>query len=245
MTSVREAEGERREAGGGRREALTAPAEDYLKAIYAIGKGSGPAATNEIAQRLAIAPASVSGMVRRLADQGLLAYERYHGVKLTESGRRAALRTLRRHRVIEAYLAEALNYPWDRVHEEAERLEHAASDELVDRMAATIGEPEVDPHGAPIPTRDGSVDETVYRSLAELEVGNSGVVVRVSDEDPEMLRYLAGLSIVPGKRLTVKSRAPFDGPITLTISRQELSIGPALAAQVMVAPIADRGVKRG
>ncbi|HKR09727.1 MAG TPA: metal-dependent transcriptional regulator [Gemmatimonadaceae bacterium] len=234
-----------REAGGGRREALTAPVEDYLKAIYAIGKGTGPAATNEIAQRLDLAPASVSGMVRRLADQGLLAYERYHGVKLTEAGRRAALRTLRRHRVIEAYLAEALNYPWDRVHEEAERLEHAASDELVDRMATTIGEPEVDPHGAPIPTRDGSVDETVYRSLAELEVGAAGVVVRVSDEDPEMLRYLAELSIVPGKRLTVKSRAPFDGPITLLISRQELSIGPALAAQVMVAPVADRGVKRG
>ncbi|HJP60371.1 MAG TPA: metal-dependent transcriptional regulator [Gemmatimonadaceae bacterium] len=234
-----------REAVSGGRNALTAPVEDYLKAIYAIGKGMGPAATNDIAQRLDLAPASVSGMVRRLADQGLLAYERYHGVKLTEAGRRAALRTLRRHRVIEAYLAEALNYPWDRVHEEAERLEHAASDELVDRMAATIGEPEVDPHGAPIPTRDGSVDETVYRSLAELEVGSAGIVVRVSDEDPEMLRYLAELSIVPGKRLTVKSRAPFDGPITLIIARQELSIGPALAAQVMVAPVADRGVKRG
>ena len=243
MTGVGEAGS--REARGERREALTAPVEDYLKAIYAIGKGSGPAATNEIAQRLDLAPASVSGMVRRLADQGLLAYERYHGVKLTDSGRRAALRTLRRHRVIEAYLAEALNYPWDRVHEEAERLERAASDELVDRMAATIGEPEVDPHGAPIPTRDGSVDETVYRSLAELEVGAAGVVVRVSDEDPEMLRYLAELSIVPGKRLTVKTRAPFDGPITLMIARQELSIGPALAAQVMVAPVADRGVKRG
>jgi DtxR family transcriptional regulator, Mn-dependent transcriptional regulator len=136
-----------------RTESLTAPVEDYLKAIYTIGRGSGPAATNEIAQRLAIAPASVSGMVRRLADQGLLAYERYRGVKLTDSGRRAALRTLRRHRVIEAYLSLALDYPWDRVHDEAERLEHAASDELVDRMAATIGEPEVDPHGAPIPTR--------------------------------------------------------------------------------------------
>jgi len=135
----------------------------------------------------------VSGMVRRLADQGLLAYERYHGVRLTESGRRAALRTLRRHRVIEAYLAEALGYQWDRVHEEAERLEHAASDELVDRMAATIGEPEVDPHGAPIPTKDGSVDETEYKSLADLAVGASGVVVRVADEDPEMLRYLGEL----------------------------------------------------
>jgi DtxR family transcriptional regulator, Mn-dependent transcriptional regulator len=134
-------------------EALSGPVEDYLKVIYSIGKGSEPAATNEIAERLAIAPASVTGMVRRLAAQGLLAYERYRGVKLTESGRRAALRTVRRHRVIESYLTKALGYPWNRVHDEAERLEHAASDELVDRMAATIGEPEVDPHGAPIPTR--------------------------------------------------------------------------------------------
>jgi len=234
-----------REAGSGKRETLTAPVEDYLKAIYAIGKGSGPAATNDIAERLDLAPASVSGMVRRLADQGLLAYERYHGVKLTESGRRAALRTLRRHRVIEAYLAKALGYPWDRVHNEAERLEHAASDELVDRMAATIGEPDVDPHGAPIPTRDGAVDETEYRSLADMTVGASGSVVRVADEDPEMLRYLAELAIVPGKRVTVKGRAPYDGPITLSIGRQELSIGPALAAQVLVAPLADRAGRRG
>jgi DtxR family Mn-dependent transcriptional regulator len=233
------------EAGRGTREALTAPVEDYLKAIYAIGRGNGPAATNEIAQRLAIAPASVSGMVRRLAEQGLLAYERYRGVKLTDSGRRAALRTLRRHRVIEAYLAKALDYPWDRVHAEAERLEHAASDELIDRMAATIGEPEFDPHGAPIPTREGAVDETVYKSLGDLEVGASGSVVRVADEDPEMLRYLAELSIVPGKRVTVRARAPYDGPITLLVGRQELSIGPALAAQVLVSPMADRAGKRG
>jgi DtxR family Mn-dependent transcriptional regulator len=224
---------------------LTAPVEDYLKAIYALGKGTGAAATNEIAQRLDLAPASVSGMVRRLADQGLLAYERYHGVKLTEAGRRAALKTLRRHRVIEAYLAQALGYAWDRVHEEAERLEHAASDELIDRMAANIGEPEVDPHGAPIPTRDGAVDETEYRSLAELGVGASGSVVRVADEDPAMLRYLAELAIVPGKRITVKSRAPYDGPITLSVGRNELSIGPALAAQVLVDPVADRAGKRG
>ena len=228
-----------------RREPLTAPVEDYLKAIYTIGRGTGAAATTEIAQRLALAPASVSGMVRRLADQGLLAYERYHGVKLTESGRRAALRTLRRHRVIEAYLSRALGYPWDRVHDEAERLEHAASDELVDRMAANIGEPEVDPHGAPIPTRDGAVDETEYTSLADLPVGILGLVVRVSDDDPEMLRYLGELAIVPGKKITVKARAPFEGPLTLTMGRQELSIGPALAAHVLIAPAPDRGGKRG
>jgi DtxR family transcriptional regulator, Mn-dependent transcriptional regulator len=225
---------------GPAKEPLTAPVEDYLKAIYAIGKGTGAAATNEIAQRLALAPASVSGMVRRLADQGLLAYERYHGVKLTESGRRAALRTLRRHRVIEAYLAQALGYPWDRVHDEAERLEHAASDELVDRMAATIGEPEVDPHGAPIPTRDGAVDETEYMSLADLPVGVPGVVMRVTDEDPEMLRYLGELLVVPGKRVTVKARAPYGGPITLAVGRQELSIGPALAAHVLTAPVKEK-----
>jgi DtxR family Mn-dependent transcriptional regulator len=234
-----------RESSLARAEALTAPVEDYLKAIYTIGRGTGAAATNEIAQRLALAPASVSGMVRRLADQGLLAYERYHGVKLTESGRRAALRTLRRHRVIEAYLAEALGYPWDRVHEEAERLEHAASDELVDRMAATIGEPEVDPHGAPIPTRDGSVDETEYTALSELPIGASGIVVRVADEDPEMLRYLAELLIVPGKRITVKTRAPYGGPILLSIGRQEFSIGPALAMHILVAPVSEKAGKRG
>jgi Mn-dependent transcriptional regulator len=184
-------------------------------------------------------------MVRRLADQGLLAYERYHGVKLTESGRRAALRTLRRHRVIEAYLARALGYPWDRVHDEAERLEHAASDELVDRMAATIGEPVVDPHGAPIPTRDGAVDETEYTSLAELSVGASGVVARVTGKDPELLRYLGELSIRPGRKVTVKARAPFDGPITLGVGKQELSIGPALAGHVLIANAGARGERRG
>jgi DtxR family Mn-dependent transcriptional regulator len=231
-------------AGTEKKGPLTEPVEDYLKAIYAIGKGTGPAATNEIAQRLALAPASVSGMVRRLADQGLLAYERYHGVKLTETGRLAALRTLRRHRVIEAYLSRALGYPWDRVHDEAERLEHAASDELVDRMAAKIGEPDVDPHGAPIPTREGAVDETEYKSLAELAPGTTGVVVRVTDEDPEMLRYLGELSIRPGTRVTIRERAPFDGPITLTVGKQEFSIGPALAARVLIAPARDRGAKR-
>jgi DtxR family transcriptional regulator, Mn-dependent transcriptional regulator len=231
-------------AQSSRRDSLTAPVEDYLKAIYTIGRGTGAAATNEIAERLALAPASVSGMVRRLADQGLLAYERYHGVKLTESGRRAALRTLRRHRVIEAYLARALGYAWDRVHEEAERLEHAASDELVDRMAVTIGEPAVDPHGAPIPGRDGSVDETEYTSLADLHIGVPGTVVRVTDEDPQMLRYLAELAILPGKKVTVKARAPFEGPITVAVGRQEVSIGPTLALHVLIAP-ADRPGRRG
>lgn len=132
---------------------LTGSVEDYLKAIYELESAFGTAPTNDIAERLSIAPASVSGMVKRLAGQGWLEYERYRGVKLTDRGRRAALRTLRRHRVIEAYLVYALQYEWDEVHDEAERLEHAVSEELVDRMAKAMGDPEVDPHGARIPTK--------------------------------------------------------------------------------------------
>jgi DtxR family Mn-dependent transcriptional regulator len=220
-------------------DSLTGPVEDYLKTIYEIGRGTVAVSTNDIAQRLDLAPASVSGMVRRLADQGLLAYERYRGVTLTDPGRRAALRTIRRHRVIESYLSHALNYPWDRVHDEAERLEHAASDELVDRMAEAIGEPVVDPHGAPIPSREGIVDETVYLSLAELGPGYGARVVRVSDDDPEMLRYLAELSIIPGAEMVIVSRAPYEGPISLRIAGQLLAIGPTLAAQVLVEPLTD------
>jgi DtxR family Mn-dependent transcriptional regulator len=223
----------------GGKDALTGPVEDYLKAIYEIGRGSVSVATNDIAQRLNLTAASVSGMVRRLAEQGLLSYERYRGVMLTETGRRAALRTIRRHRVIESYLSDALAYPWDRVHDEAERLEHAASDELVNRMAAAIGEPAVDPHGAPIPSREGLMDETVHLSLAELGAGYGARVVQVGDDDPEMLRYLGELAIVPGAEIIVLSKAPYDGPITLRVSGASLAIGPALAAQVMVEPLVD------
>jgi len=226
----------KRAAGSGRRaEGLTAPAEDYLKAIYDLERSGNAAGTNEIAAQLAIAPASVSGMVRRLAEQGLIEHEPYRGVRLTEAGRRAALRTLRRHRIIEAYLAEALGYPWDRVHDEAERLEHAASDELIDRMAAAIGEPERDPHGAPIPTREGSVDEPRLSSIDELPAGARGRVSRVSDYDGDRLRYLAELGVTPGAVVEVVERAPFDGPITLRLEDgSQRSVGRALARQVMI-----------
>jgi DtxR family Mn-dependent transcriptional regulator len=218
---------------------LTAPVEDYLKAIYDIELAGGAAATNDIAVRLEIAPASVSGMVRRLADQGLLAYERYRGVRLTSAGRRAALRTLRRHRVIEAYLVRALGFTWDGVHEEAERLEHAASDALIDRMAAAIGEPLTDPHGAPIPTREGTIDETRHRSLADLDVGATARVVRVGDEDPGLLRHLDSLGLRPGARVAMTDRAPFDGPLTLSVDGAARQVGAGLAARVMVDPVGD------
>jgi DtxR family Mn-dependent transcriptional regulator len=213
---------------------LTGPVEDYLKVIYDLERDSGAAATNDIAQRLAVAPASVSGMIRRLAEQGLVSHEPYRGVRLTDLGRRAALRTLRRHRIIETYLTQVLGYAWDRVHDEAERLEHAASDELIERMSAALGQPVVDPHGAPIPTRDGAVDERSLLSLAELSPGRPARVVRVSDKTPAMLRYLAEADIIPGSELTVVGREPFGGPINVMLGKKAKSIGAELAQQVRV-----------
>ena len=218
---------------------FTGPVEDYLKAIYEIERGGGSASTTSIAERLAVAPASVSGMVRRLADQGLLTHERYHGVRLTAAGRLGALRTLRRHRVIEAYLVHALGYRWDQVHEEAERLEHAASDALIDRMAEVIGEPRVDPHGAPIPSREGAVEEVLGNSLADLTPGQSAEVARVDDEDAELLRYLDELGLRPGARVLVQARGPFGGPVTVLVNGRQHSIGVSLAARVQVARRSD------
>jgi DtxR family Mn-dependent transcriptional regulator len=216
---------------------LTAPVEDYLKVIFELEAAEGAASTNEIAAELGIAPASVSGMIRRLAEQGLIAHQPYRGVRLTTAGRRAALRTIRRHRVIEAYLATALNYPWDRVHEEAERLEHAASDELIDRMAEAIGEPATDPHGAPIPARDGTLSERELSALDDVEIGARVSIQRVGDRDAGQLRYLAEIGIVPGRRVEVLARAPFGGPISLRVGKSVRSIGPALAKQILVAAV--------
>lgn len=213
---------------------LTAPAEDYLKAIYELERDGAAAETNDIASRLSIAPASVSGMVQRLAGQGLVKHERYRGVRLTKSGRIAALRTLRRHRILECYLTQVLHYDWDRVHDEAERLEHAASDELIERMAAALGDPVVDPHGAPIPTRDGAVDETRHRSLADLAPGERARVLRMADEDSGFLRHLTQLGITPGAEVELAHRAPYDGPLTVRIAGKEEAIGVSTAARIFV-----------
>ena len=217
---------------------LSGPVEDYLKAIYDLELVGEPASTNDIADRLAISPASVSGMVRRLADQGLITHEPYRGVRLTGDGRRAALRTLRRHRILECYLTEVLGYPWDRVHAEAERLEHAASEELVELMASALGDPVQDPHGAPIPTRDGRVEESALHTLAEAGPGEQVRVRRVGDKEPARLRYLAELGIRPGSLVRILDKAPFDGPITVWVGDSgggaTRAVGVALAAQVFV-----------
>lgn len=217
---------------------LSGPVEDYLKAIYDLERVGEPASTNDIALRLAISPASVSGMVRRLADQGLITHEPYRGVRLTSGGRHAALRTLRRHRILECYLTEVLGFPWDRVHAEAERLEHAASEDLIERMASALGDPKQDPHGAPIPTRDGRVEEVSLVSLADAPAGERLRVRRVEDDDAERLRYLAELGIRPGSLVRILDKAPFQGPITLWVDAPgggaTRAVGVGLAAQVFV-----------
>jgi DtxR family transcriptional regulator, Mn-dependent transcriptional regulator len=214
--------------------ALTRQAEDYLKVIYEIEQGGAPAATTDIADQLGIAAASVSGMLQRLARLGLVKVERYRGARITASGRQIALQLLRRHRIIESFLVTKLGYGWDDVHEEAERLEHAASAELIERMADALGNPTADPHGAPIPTAAGRVDERRLDTIADLPVGARARVVRMSDRDPEFLRYLEKRTIKPGATVKISAREPFEGPITLTVGRAKHSIGAAAAARVYV-----------
>jgi len=190
---------------------LSEAIEDYAKAIYALARrGDGTVTTNALADRLGVTPGSVSGMAKKLAERGLARHEPYHGVRLTAEGERVALAVMRHHRLLELYLAEHLGVPWDRVHEEAEALEHVLSEDLEARIAAKLGHPTHDPHGDPIPDVDLVIDEGATRSLAELDVGERGRFVRVSDANPEMLRYLAGRGIALGDELEIVNRQPFE-----------------------------------
>jgi DtxR family Mn-dependent transcriptional regulator len=193
-----------------------------------------PVSTSALAQHLDRSPASVTNMIKNLAERRLVEHQPYHGVRLSDSGEREALRIIRRHRVIEAYLIENLGYSWDRVHAEAERLEHAASDELVDRMAAALGDPEMDPHGSPIPTADGELPERSHPLLSEVSEGTKLIVREVNDSDGGRLRYLAELGLYPGTRLEVLNREPFDGPIRVKTGTRERSLSRSLAEAVRV-----------
>lgn len=218
--------------------------EDYLKAIRLLQREGTPVATSALAEQLDRSPASVTNMLKSLAEQDLVEHVPYYGVRLSDQGEREALRIIRRHRVIEAYLIERLGYSWDRVHAEAERLEHAASDELVERMAATLGHPELDPHGSPIPTRDGELEEHRYPALSEVPDGTRAVIREVSDADEERLRYLAELGLYPGTLIEVVGREPFDGPIRMIVDGEEHTVGRGLAEIVSVQPVgAEHGVE--
>ena len=214
---------------------LTKSVEDYLKAIYRLTLGGTPAGTTEIANLLDLAPASVTGMVKRLSEQGLLEHVPYKGAELTASGRRAALRTLRRHRILESYLVAFLDYTWDAVHEEAERLEHAVSDRLVERMATALGNPSVDPHGDPIPAPDGTMVELVYTPLSEVPVGELVELRRVETGQADRLRFFADHGLVPGAAVVVTGRQPFGGPLTVRASGREQLLGAELAGVLLCA----------
>jgi DtxR family Mn-dependent transcriptional regulator len=217
-------------------ESLTRSVEDYLKTIYQLTEEGRPASTSEIAHLLALSPPSVTGMVKRLSEHGLLEHIPYRGVQLTGEGRRAALRTIRRHRLIEAYLVEFLGYSWDLVHEEAERLEHAVSDTIVERMANALGHPQVDPHGDPIPSADGSIQEPTCIPLSDVPVGATVEVHRVSESQPERLRYIASLGLRPGVHVTVLDRQPFDDLVTVEVGSDRHVIGRELGHVLQCAP---------
>jgi DtxR family Mn-dependent transcriptional regulator len=210
--------------------------EDYAKAIYSLQHRNDGAAvqTTALADRLGVTPASASGMVKKLAELGLVDHVPYRGVELTPDGERLALEVLRHHRLLELYLAEQLDVPWDRVHEEAEVLEHVLSADLEARIAAKLGEPSEDPHGDPIPGPNLRLDERPTVSLADLDVGERARFVRVSDSDPEMLRYLDERGVRLGDHLEVLDRQPFDGPLTVRLGDRLHTLGGRLAAAMRI-----------
>src|SRR5436190_18797093 len=213
----------------------TSAIEDYAKAIYALERrGSEPVTTNALAERLGVTAGSASGMVKRLCELGLVEHQPYHGVSLTDDGRRVALEVMRHHRLLELYLVKSLGVPWDRVHQEAEVLEHVLSEELEELIAAKLGDPTVDPHGDPIPTRELTIEEGSTESLQSLDPGARGTFTRVSDSDPEMLRFLAERGIAPGDHLEVVEKQPFDGPLFVRFGDNIQVLGGALAKAIRV-----------
>src|SRR5256885_2871405 len=209
---------------------VTAAVEDYAKAIYALETQSGgPVSTNALADRLGVTAASASNMAKKLDQLGLVEHVPYRGVRLTPAGLKVALEVLRHHRLLELYLAETLDVPWDRVHDEAEVLEHVLSEDLEELIARKLGNPTHDPHGDPIPTRELRIEEGHTTSMQSLETGASGRFVRISDADPEMLRYLADQGIAPGDDFEIVDKQPFEGPVSARFGKRVHVLGGALA----------------
>lgn len=207
---------------------LSRSVEDYLKAIFGLSERGEPASTSAIAEALSVQPASVTGMVKRMAESGLLEHAPYRGVRLTDRGQREALKVLRRHRVIETYLCERLGFAWEDVHGEAERLEHAASDGLVERMAAALAFPRHDPHGAPIPTSAGEIEETDSATLADARPGSLVRIRAVRDEDPARLRSMEAVGLTPGTRVRVEDTQGAPGTVSVRVGGRD---GAVLAVE--------------
>jgi len=208
--------------------------QNYLKAIYSLRSRGERVATAAIARSLGVSPGSVTPMLKKLGEDGLLDYEPYRGVTLTDRGEKTALRVIRRHRITEQFLQKVLGLTWDQVHEEAEQLEHALSDVVIDRMDDFLGHPATDPHGDPIPTKEGHVRADHSMRLADLEPGDRGIVRRVSDGDPKLLRYAQSLGLVPATALEVLRRDPFGGPMHLKVGDSRHAVGEQIARAVFV-----------
>jgi DtxR family Mn-dependent transcriptional regulator len=209
--------------------------QDYLKEIYKLQSRGGRATTTAIAKAMEVAPSSATSMLKKLAALGLVEHARYRGVVLTEAGEQVALEVIRHHRLLEQYLARTLGLSIDAVHAEADRLEHALSEELEALIDRSLGYPTYDPHGHPIPDADLKVEHAALRPLAELEPGEQAMVKRVPDGDSELLRYLSSLSLLPGRRVQMRRSAPFGGPLTILVAGAEHAISRELAGQIGVA----------
>ncbi len=220
------------------RDNLTHAIEDYLKAIYKLTESETRASTNDLAEHLEITPASVSGMIKKLSqtDPPLVDYKKHYGVLLTPEGERIALEIIRHHRLLELFLHQMLGYPWEKVHEEADRLEHVISEEFEMRIAAALGNPLHDPHGDPIPTADLQLPPTSTHPLVALRPGERAVIQRVGDTDPDLLAYLSERGLIPQIRLTITGYSEFDDNLTIRIDGQEetLVLGPRVTRQIFV-----------
>ncbi|MCS6807956.1 MAG: metal-dependent transcriptional regulator [Bacteroidota bacterium] len=215
---------------------LTQAVQDYLKAIYKLSEHGNAVTTNDLARELKVAAPSVTNMLKRLSEMNLASYTSYKGVTLSEAGYKAALEIIRHHRLLELYLQEALGYSWDKVHDEAETLEHHISEEFEDRIAAMLGDPSYDPHGDPIPRKNGTVPPTSTIPLISLEPGMSALILRVSDADPELLRYCASIGIVPHAMVYIVAKVPLSQTLTLRIGNnlEHHTIGNVVAERVFI-----------
>lgn len=216
--------------------ALTAAHEDYLKAIYVLQSQGVRVNNSALANHLGVSPASTTNMVKRLAELEMVDYEPYQEINLTEAGERVALEVLRHHRLLELYLHKELNLPWDQVHADAERLEHVISETLEDAIAAALGNPTIDPHGDPIPTKDGRIGAVVGVPLTVAEVGCRCRLMRVLLQDADRLAYLGGLGLVPGALVMLLKRAPFAGPLLVDVAGEHHALAHEMAAVLIVAP---------
>jgi len=208
--------------------------EEYLEALFKLGQGGVPATVGRLAAELAVTPASVSQMLGRLRETGLVQRDRDGAITLTAGGLHEGARLVRRHRLSERFLADVLQLPWDQVHGEACKMEHAISSEVEARLAHHLGDPLTCPHGHAIPSEDGVLDEQPARPLADLRAGDHGVIARISDEQPDLLRYLASLGLMPAVCVEVESVAPFGGPQLVRVGGSQYALGREVAAKVLV-----------